>query len=189
MAIGLEIIILAALGLILLAFLVYLVSVYNGLVRLKNNIKKSWANINVLLKQRSDELPKLVSSVKGYMKHEKSTLTLLTKARTAFLSAKTKSDKAKADNIISGALKTLFAVAENYPNLKANENFIQLQNRISGIENELADRREFYNDSVNTYNIRIQSFPDMIVARMLSYLPETMFKVSEEDKKDVKIDF
>lgn len=167
----------------------YAIGIYNGLVNLRNNIKKSWANIDVLLKQRSDELPKLINSVKGYMKHEKSTLTELTNARTALLGAKTMSAKATADNQISGALKTLFAVAENYPNLKANESFLQLQNRISGLENELADRREFYNDSVNTYNIRIQSFPDMVIARWMACTEEQMYKVSEEDKKDVKVEF
>lgn len=167
----------------------YIISVYNGLIRLKNNIQKAWANIDVLLKQRHDELPKLINSVKGYMKHEKGTLTELTKARTAFLNASTMSEKAAADNKITGALKTLFAVAENYPNLKANESFIQLQSRISGLENELADRREFYNDSVNNYNIRIQSFPDFILANMLKYNEKEMFKVTEEDKKDVDVRF
>ncbi len=189
MAFGLEIIILAIVGLLLLGIIIYFVSIFNGLVRLKNNIKKSWSNINVLLKQRSDELPKLINSVKGYMKHEKGVLTKLTKARTSFLSAKTMSQKAAADNMISGALKTLFAVSENYPNLKANENFMQLQNRISGLENELADRREFYNDSVNTYNIRIESFPDMFVAGMMKLQQKEMFKVTEKDKKDVEVKF
>ena len=189
MAFGILIVILVIILLVIIGFVAYFISVYNGLIKLSNNIKKSWANINVLLKQRSSELPKLINSVKGYMKHEKKTLEALTRARTAFLNAKTMSQKAAADSIISGALKTIFAVAENYPNLKANENFIQLQNRISGIENELADRREFYNDSVNNYNIRIQSFPDMIVARMLNYAEKEMFKVSEADKKDVEVKF
>jgi len=189
MAFGMDIIIMVIGALVVIGIAVFFVSVFNALVRLKNNIKKSWANIDVLLKQRSDELPKLINSVKGYMKHERGTLTQLTRARTDFLNAKTMAEKAAADGIISGALKTLFAVAENYPNLKANENFIQLQNRISGLENELADRREFYNDSVNTYNIKIQSFPDMMVARMLGYRSEEMFKVAEEDKKDVEVSF
>ena len=189
MAFGLELIIMVVLGLVVLAIIVYIVSVFNGLVRLKNNIKKSLANIEVLLKQRADELPKLIETVKGYMKHERSTLTELTKARTDFLNATTIQEKAKSDGIISGALKTLFAVAENYPNLKANETFLQLQGRISGIENELADRREFYNDSVNTYNIRIQSIPDTIVARMLGYQNEDLFKATEAEKKDVEVKF
>lgn len=189
MAFGIPILITAALILFGIIIVAYIVSIFNGLILLKNNIKKSWANIDVLLKQRTDELPKLIESVKGYMKHEKTTLETLTRARTAFMNAKTMAEKAAADNIITGALKTLFAVAENYPNLKASENFMQLQNRISGIENELADRREFYNDTANTYNIRIQSIPDMIVANMMSYKPEDMFKVAEEDKKDVKVEF
>jgi len=185
----LEIIIIVIVGLIVIGFLAYLVAIFNGLVRLKNNIKKSWANIDVLLKQRSDELPKLVASVKGYMKHERGLLTEITKARTSIMNAKTISQKAAADNAITGALKTLFAVAENYPKLRANENFMNLQERISGLENELADRREFYNDSVNQFNIRIHSFPDMIVARMRNYQDEQMFKATAEDRKDVKIEF
>ena len=157
---------------------------------MRNNISKSWANIDVLLKQRSDELPKLVNSVKGYIKYEEKVLTKVTEARTKFLDAQTVQEKAKADNMITDALKSLFAVAENYPTLKANDSFLQLQKRISGLENELADRREFYNDSVNEYNIKIDSFPDMIVARMMGYTqPEEMFKVEESDKKDVDIEF
>ncbi|MBI5389439.1 LemA family protein [Candidatus Woesearchaeota archaeon] len=189
MALGIALVIGLIVLLFVIGFVVYFVSIYNSLIRLKNDIKKAWANIDVMLKQRTDELPKLIASVKGYMKHEKGTLEELTKARTAFLSATTMAAKAKADNVISGALKTLFAVAENYPNLKANENFIQLQGRISGLENELADRREFYNDSVNTYNIRIQSIPDVIFARMLGYVQEEMFKVTEAEKQDVKVEF
>jgi LemA protein len=123
------------------------------------------------------------------MKHERGVLTKITKARTQMMNAKTMSQKAAADNMISGALKTLFAVAENYPKLRANENFMHLQSRISGIENELADRREFYNDSVNTYNIRIQSFPDMFVARLMNLQEKVMFKVAEKDKKDVEVKF
>jgi len=174
---------------VLVALIGYFVTIYNGLIKLKNNIKKAWANIDVLLKQRSNELPKLVDTVKGYMKHEKELLENVTKARTSFLNASNVAETAAADNMISGALKSLFAVAENYPELKANENFMQLQSRISGIENEIADRREFYNDSVNQYNIRIQSIPDVIIAKMLSYTDEEMFEVNEADKQDVKISF
>jgi len=189
MAIGWAIIIGAVVIIFAILFFGYFIAIYNGFVRLRNNIKKSWANINVLLKQRSDELPKLISSVKGYMKHEKETLHVLTKARTDFLKANTMSEKAKADNMISSALKTIFAVAENYPNLKANENFMQLQGRISSIENELADRREFYNDSVNQFNIRRESFPDSIIAGMMGLKEKEMFKVTAEEMKDVKVEF
>ena len=157
---------------------------------MKNNIQKSWANIDVLLKQRSDELPKLINTVKGYMKYEEDVLTKVTLARTKFLDAQSIQEKAESNNMITDALKSLFAVSENYPELKASENFQQLQSRISGLENELADRREFYNDSVNEYNIRIESFPDMIVARMLGYtIPYDMFEVSESDKQDVEVNF
>ena len=190
MAIGLVIIIIASVGFAVIAVVGYIVSLYNGLVTLKNNIEKSWANIDVLLKQRSDELPKLIASVKGYMKHEKEVLTALTKARTAFLNAQSMQEKAAADNVITAGLKTIFAVAENYPNLKANENFIQLQNRISGLENELADRREFYNDSTNNFNIRIESFPDMVIAKRMGLTQkQEMFKVTEAEKQDVKVEF
>jgi LemA protein len=190
MAIGIYLIIGLALLFVVILIFGFAIGIYNSLVRLKNNIKKAWSNIDVLLKQRADELPKLINSVKGYMKHEKGVLENITKARSALMNATTMSAKAKADNMITGALKTLFAVAENYPTLKANENFMQLQGRITGIENELADRREFYNDSTNTYNIKIQTFPDMIIAKMFGYTkPEELFKAAEEEKKDVKVEF
>jgi len=167
----------------------YFISLYNGLIALKNNIKKSWSNIDVLLKQRHDELGKLLPTVKGYMEYEKETLQKITEARTAFLNAKTVGEKASASGLMGNALKSLFAVAENYPDLKANASFIQLQQRISEIENQIADRREFYNDSVNAYNIRIAQIPDVFIAGMLHYTPEEMFKVEESDKQDVKISF
>lgn len=189
MGLGLVIIIIVAVVLVLLIFFGWFFGIYNAFVRLKNDIQKSFANIDVLLKQRSDELPKLIASVKGYMKHEKGVLEGLTKARTQFLNAKTLPEKAAADNAISSTLKTLFAVAENYPKLQASENFKQLQDRISGIENEIADRREFYNESVNTYNIRLESFPDMFIGRMMALAKQEMFKASEEERKDVKVEF
>jgi LemA protein len=187
--IGLTILIVVLVLLVIIGIVGYIVGIYNGLVHLRENIKKSWANIDVLLKQRSDELPKLVASVKGYMKHEKELLVQLTEARTAIMGAKTTAQKAKADGEISAALKSIFAVAENYPQLKANESFLQLQNRISELENSLADRREFYNDSANTFNIRIKSFPDMIVAGRMRLQEAEMFKVGEAEKQDVKIEF
>jgi len=177
------------LGLFAIGLTLYIVSIYNILIRLRNNIKKSWANINVLLKQRNDELPKLIDSVKGYMKYEQNVLRELTAARTNFLNAKDLSQKAAANENIVSALKTIFAVAENYPQLKANKNFIQLQERISMLENQIADRREFYNDSINEYNIRIQSFPDMFVANLMKLKQEHMFRVEDKDKEDVQIRF
>jgi len=183
------IIIICVIGLLAIIFIAYFISIYNSLVRLKNNIKKAWSNIDVLLKQRHDELTKLLSTVKGYMKHEREVLEKVTQARTAFMDAKTVADKAGADNLMTGALKTLFAVAENYPELKADKSFNQFQNRISEIENQIADRREFYNDSVNTFNIRIEQIPDVIIARILGYTARELFKVTESDRQDVEISF
>ncbi|HOP08341.1 MAG TPA: LemA family protein [candidate division Zixibacteria bacterium] len=178
-------------GLIAVAaiFIGWFIGIYNSLVRLKNNIKKAWSNIDVLLKQRHDELSKLLDTVKGYMKYEERVLKEVTEARTAFLNAGSVADKAQASNMMTGALKSLFAVAENYPELKANQNFIQFQSRISELENQIADRREFYNDSVNTFNIRIEQIPDMFIARMLGYTSKELFQVAETDKQDIKIDF
>ncbi|HTS67729.1 MAG TPA: LemA family protein [Terriglobia bacterium] len=173
--------------LVVVGVFAYLITIYNSLVRLKNDIDKAWANIDVLLKQRHDELPKLIETCKGYMQYEQKTFQLITEARTAFMRAGSVSEKAQADNLISGALKSLFAVSENYPELKANNNFMQLQKRISELEEKIADRREFYNDDVNTYNIRIQQFPDMLLAGMMHLQHHDMFKVTEEDRRDVEV--
>jgi len=178
-------------GLALLAVVLvgWFVGVYNSLVRLKNNIAKAWSNIDVLLKQRHDELTKLMASVKGYMEHEKGVLAQVTEARTAFLNAGTVGEKARADGMMSATLKSLFAVAENYPELKADRSFAQFQGRISEIEEQIADRREFYNDSVNTFNIRIAQIPDVFLARMLGYTPQELFQAAEADRADVVVDF
>ena len=184
-----EIIILTILVLILILFFVVIIIIYNNLIRLRNNIDKSWANIDVLLKQRSNEIPNLINTVKGYMKHEKQTLESLTKARSMILETEKLSRKAAVDNLITDLLKTVFAVAEDYPDLKAVENFLKLQQRITGLENELADRREFYNDSVTIFNIRIKSIPDLIVARMMHLKPVDLFKATKEDKRYIKVNF
>src|SRR3989338_5775263 len=167
----------------------YFVTVYNGLVQLKHNIEKAWANIDVILKQRHDELPKLIDTCKGYMKYEQALLEKVTQARTAFMSATSIEAKTQAENELSRGLKGLFAVAENYPDLKANQNFLQLQGRISSIENMIADRREFFNESVNVYNIKIEQFPDLVVARALNYSKRPLLEIPESDKQDVKISF
>ncbi|MBI5427442.1 MAG: LemA family protein [Nitrospinae bacterium] len=181
---------LAVLGVLLFgsaAVIGYLITIYNGLIALKENIKKAWANIDVILKQRHDELPKLVSVCESYAEFEKGILERAMKARERYFSADTVAKKAEASAEVSGAIKSIFALAENYPQLKANENFMQLQTRISHLEESLADRREFYNDSVNNYNIRIQQLPDAIVANFMSLKLETMFSVAEEDRRDVDI--
>ena len=179
---GLVILILVSIGGAL-----YVVAQYNSLVQMKNDIDKAWANIDVLLKQRHDELPKLIESCKGYMQYEQKTLQLVVEARNAYQSATTVPGKAQADSMVTGALKTLFALAENYPDLKANHNFLQLQGRITELEEKIADRREFYNDSANNYNIRIQQVPDVFVADMLNFQPHDLFKVTEEDRHDVEM--
>jgi LemA protein len=186
---GLGILVLLVLVLAVVAVVVYSVSIYNSLVRLKNDIDKAWANIDVLLKERHDELPKLIDTCKGYMQYEQKTFELVTEARSAYQKASTAPQKAQADNMMTGALKSLFAVAENYPELKADNNFMQLQGRISEIEERIADRREFLNDSVNTYNIRIQQFPDMMLAGLMNLQPREFFKATEEDRQDVQVKF
>ena len=169
--------------------LIYIVILYNELLRLRNENDRAWANIDVLLKQRHDEVPNLVETVKGYMQHEQQTLLAVTQARTASISAASIKQKATADLMMTGALRGLFAVAENYPQLKANENFLKLQNRISELEERIADRREFFNDDVNTYNTRIGQIPEVFVASFLSLKPRSMFKVSDEDRRQVEVKF
>jgi LemA protein len=183
------IIVLAAVFFVAVGLVLYFVAVYNGLVRLFRNVDKAWANIDVLLKQRHDEIPKLIKVCEGYMKYERETLEKITLARTSCIQATGAADSAKKEGDLSGLLRQLFAVAENYPDLKANQNFMQLQQRISYLESQIADRREFYNDATNTYNVRIHQIPDMWVAAMMNMQDKELFKVSEEDKKDVDIKF
>ena len=169
--------------------LIYAVILYNGLVRLRNENDRAWANIDVLLKQRHDEIPNLVETVKGYMQHEQQTLLAVTQARSASMSASSIPQKAVAELQVTSALRGLFAVAENYPQLKANENFLKLQNRITELEERIADRREFFNDDVNTYNTRIAQIPDVFVASFMELKPREMFKVSDEDRRQVEVSF
>ena len=182
-------IILAGFGVAIEGALWYCATLYNGLIALKNDIDKAWANIDVMLKQRHDELSKLLDVCKGYMNYERDTLQKITEARNLYQQARTVDQKAQADQSMTAALRGFFAVAENYPDLKANNNFQQLQKRISELENQIADRREFYNDSVNTFNIRIQQVPDTFIASFMSLRPREMFKAEESDKADVKMAF
>lgn len=157
---------------VLVAVLLYAVVIYNALVRLKNNVAKAWANITVLLKQRSDEIPKLVDVCKGYMQHERQALEAVVKARQAVNHYSDKQDidhLGQAETLLRHQVHQLFARAEAYPELKANQQFYHLQQRISGLENQIADRREFFNDSVNLYNTRIEEFPDLLIARLANY--------------------
>src|SRR5205085_848097 len=170
-------------------FVIYLVTIYNGLIAIKNDIDKAWANIDVLLKQRHDELTKLLDVTKGYMEFERDTLTKVTHARSQYQQPVTFDQKAQADQSMTSALRGFFAVADNYPELKANVNFMQLQQRITQLENQIADRCEFYNDSVDTYNIRIQISPDTLVAAFMRLTPRHMLKIEEADKSDVQMSF
>jgi LemA protein len=175
---------------VLVAFFVYVVLIYNGLVRLKHNVSQAWANIDVLLKQRHDELPKLIETCKQYMAHERSVLENVTAARTAVGKAREARDigaLGAAEVQLRAGLAGLYAVAENYPALRANESFQQLQARISQLESQIADRREFYNDAVNTNNIRIEQFPDGIIARAFNFGPRTLLAFEPGETADVNV--
>ena len=177
------------LGLVVLA-LVYGVLTYNGLVQLKHNIAKAWANIDVLLKQRHDELPKLVEVCRQYKQFEQATLARVTEARARVAKAREAHDVpalGAAENLLRAGLGQIFAVAEAYPELKANEHFMQLQTRITALENSIADRREWYNESVNLHNVRIEQFPDLIIARMFSYTEQPLLQFSVAEKADVDL--
>jgi LemA protein len=181
----------AAILLALIAIaLLYGVVIYNNLVRLKHNIAKAWANIDVLLKQRHDELPKLVEVCRQYKQFEESTLTRVIEARSRVSEARAQQDVpalGAAEGQLRFGLGQLFAVAEAYPELKANEHFMQLQTRITSLENGIADRREMYNESVNVHNVRIEQFPDLIVARLFQFSEKPLLEFSTAEKADVDL--
>jgi len=182
------IVILSVFAAISFVVVVYFILIYNNLVTLKHNVSKAWANVDVLLKQRHDELPKLVETCKQYMNYEKDALEAIINARSAVSAAREKSDiKAlgAAETQLRLGLGNLFALAEDYPELKANESFQHLQSRITGLEHDIADRREFYNDSVNIKNIRIEQFPDVMVARSMGFKPADLLEFAEKEKADV----
>lgn len=168
----------------------YIIVIYNNLVNLKHAVSKAWSNIDVLLKQRNDELPKLIEVCKQYMGYEQETLQKVMEARTRVSNAQQSGDMGAlgaAEGMLRMGLGNLFAVAEDYPELKANETFQHLQQRISGLENSIADRREFYNESVNRNNVRIEQFPDIIVARLLAFSPFDLLEFDPEETKDVDV--
>jgi len=176
-------------GGVVLIVVIYAVKIFNNLIVIKNNIGKAWANIDVLLKQRYDEIPKLVKTTKAYMKYEKETIVEVIRARDACAQARGVEQRGKAEDVLSGALGKLFALSEKYPELKANEQFNHLHTRISDIESQIADRREFYNDSVNVYNITIVQIPDAVIALLLGYKTADMFKIPKIARRNVKVDF
>jgi len=175
-------------GLIVVALL-YLWSLYNGFVTLKAQIEEAWSQIDVQLKRRIDLIPNLVESVKGYAKHEKSVFENVTKARSALMKADTPETMAKASDTLTGALKSLFAVAEAYPQLRANENFLQLQRELSDTEDKVAYARQFYNSTVMDYNVKVRVFPNALIANAFGFKEQPFFKATDEEKKGVKVEF
>lgn len=167
----------------------YFWMLYNSLVSAKVRIQEALSHIDVQLKRRTDLIPNLIETVKGYAKHEKELLENITKARTSLMSAKTTHDKAEANNMLSDTLKSLFAVAENYPDLKANQNFGKLQEELSDTENKIAYSRQFYNSNVMDYNTKIALFPNSIVANMFGFKAAEFFEASDEERKPVKVSF
>jgi LemA protein len=171
------------------AFVAYGVGIYNGLVEVRNNVDKSWQNIDVLLQQRHDELPKLVDATKGYLKHESALLERLTQLREAYDRAGSTDDKTRAENALNRTIDNLRLTAEAYPDLKSSPLFAQVLGRVSALESSVADRRELFNESVNVYNTRIESFPDLVLAGALRYRRHAFLEVADERKADVGASF
>lgn len=166
------------------------IGMYNSLVTLRNRCDNGWSQIDVQLRRRYDLIPNLVETVKGYAKHESTVFQNVTQARAAAVNAQTVKEQGQADNVLTGALKSLFAVAENYPELKANQNFLMLQEELAGTESKVAYARQFYNDTVMKFNMRQQVFPSSIIANMFGFKPREYFQIEEEVAKGpVKVQF
>ena len=174
---------------LVIVIVLFIWGLYNSLVRSRMQVKESWSGIDVQLKRRSSLIPNLVETVKGYATHEREVFENVTKARAALMSAGDAKSAAEANNQLTGALKTLFAVAENYPQLKASENFMQLQKELSDIEAKIAFARQFYNSNVLSYNTKIQVFPNVLLARYFGFTQSEFFTATEEEKADVKVSF
>jgi LemA protein len=176
-------------GVVVLVIVIFLWTTYNGLVRARINVKESYAGIDVQLKRRSSLIPNLVETVKGYAAHESETLEAVTRARSRLDSATGPADAALADNMLTQALGRLFAVTEAYPDLKANQNFLELQRELTDTEDKIAYSRQFYNTNVGNYNEKRQVFPAVLIAGMFGFLPEEFFKTDEASREDVKVSF
>ncbi len=175
---------------IIVILILAIIAIYNSLVTLRQRVRNSWSQIDVQLQRRFDLIPNLVESVKGYMKHESEVLEKVTALRTSWASAKTVAEKSELDNQLSGALKTIMAVSENYPDLKANQNFSELQEELRATENKISASRQFYNDTVTRYNTKLEVVPSNIIAGMFGFKPEELFEAeSQEARKNVKVDF
>ncbi len=174
---------------IIIIVIVYFISIYNGLVNLRNRVKNAWSQIDVQLKRRTDLIPNLVETVKGYAKHERGVFENVTKARAGLMNAQTVQENAEANNMLTDALKSLFAVAENYPDLKASQNFQDLQRQLSETEDKIAYSRQFYNDTVLMYNNKIQMFPSNLVANQFHFEESEFFEVPEAEKEVPEVKF
>ncbi len=175
---------------VLIALVAFVINIYNGLVQSKMKVENAWSQIDVQLQRRFDLIPNFVETVKGYMKHEEETLTKVTELRTSWANASTVKDKAELDSQLSSTLKTIMAVSENYPELKANENFMQLSEELRNTENKIAFSRQFYNDTVTMYNTKLRVFPSSIIAGIFNFTPSDLFKTdSDEARQNVKVDF
>jgi len=182
-------IIIGIIVLVLVIVLLVFLSYYNKIIRLENRIDNSWAQIDVQLKRRTDLIPNLMETVKGYMKHEKEVLENVTKARSAIMSAKSPQENIDADNMLTGALKSLFAVSENYPDLKANQNFLNLQDELTHTEDKIAYSRQHYNDTVLSFNNTIETFPGIIFAKRMGKKERGMLQIPEADRELPKVSF
>ena len=175
---------------ILIVVVLFIIATYNGLVAGRQKVKNAWSQIDVQLQRRFDLIPNFVETVKGYMNHEKETFEKIAALRTSWANATTVDEKAELNNQLSGTLKTIMAVSENYPELKANQNFLDLQEELRNTENKISFSRQFYNDSVTMYNTKLELFPSNIIANMFHFTAEPLFAAeSEEAKKNVKVDF
>lgn len=175
---------------VVIAIILYIISTYNGLKTLQKRVENGWSQIDVQLQRRFDLIPNFVETVKGYMKHESSTFEKIAELRTSWANSTTVSDKAQIDNQLSGALKTIMAVSENYPELKANQNFSELSEELRNTENKISFSRQFYNDTVTKYNTKLELFPSNIIAGIFNFKACDLFKVdNEEARKNVKVDF
>ena len=174
---------------VILLLVLYVVGTYNGLVNLRNKVKDSWAQVDVLLKRRNDLIPNLVETVKGYAKHEKETLDAVIQARNQAVNAKTPEEEMKSANELTGALGRLFALSEAYPDLKANTNFIDLQNNLKDTEDKISYARQFYNDAVLSYKNKLEMFPSNIIDNMFNFKPEAFFEATEDEKKTPEVKF
>ncbi len=176
--------------LVILALIIAFIAIYNGLVSSRAKVDNAWSQIDVQLQRRFDLIPNFVETVKGYAAHESQTLEKIAQLRTAWANAKTVSEKAELDNQLSGALKTIMAVSENYPDLKANQNFSDLSNELKNTENKISFSRQFYNDTVTMYNQKLLMFPSNIIANMFNFTPRDLFKIDNaEARQNVKVDF